>query len=150
MIKNRLSCQKYFFGSFMCKMHPFPKILSSTLKLKFVKINFIIFLFEVGGCLCLKAVSVPWCNFTIFVGIWPMECQYFVFQLVIQISWSRSTSLTSESGWIFDMTLLIITLVIHDYAPWFFCDYNLFITDVPISQLHLFVTLHLIHTFYII
>ena len=86
----------------------------------------------------------------IFVVIWLLECQYFVFQLVIRISWSRSSSLASESEWIFDMTSLIITLVVHEYAPCFVYYYDLCIMDVPIPQLHLFVTLHLIHKFYII
>ena len=63
------------------------------------------------------------------VGIWLLECQYLVFQLVILISWSSSSSLASEYGWIFDMTSLIITLVIHNHVPCFVYDYELYTVD---------------------
>ena len=98
----------------------------------------------------IKITNIVWFPTVLLFGICLMECQYFIFQLAIWISWSISISLTSESGRIFDMTFLIITLVIHDHVPCFVYDYNPCIMDVPIPQLHLFVTLHLIHKIYII
>ena len=64
LIKFWLSCPKTFLGPFMCQIHPFLNKFSSTLKLEFEWINFIIcffiwdgYLFQITSRLCLKTTT---------------------------------------------------------------------------------------------